>query len=85
MGLRTAHAIYQDGRLIFADPAMEPEDGAEVVVTFLERFVTELTPDTDPIVSPRGRGKGEKLVEKLLESRQEDRELDERSRRHLRS
>jgi hypothetical protein len=71
MGLRTAHAIYQDGRLIFADPEMEPEDGAEVVVTFLERLGTELTPETDPIQSLRGRGKGEKLLEKLLESRRE--------------
>ncbi|RPI54405.1 MAG: hypothetical protein EHM56_06290 [Chloroflexi bacterium] len=85
MGLRTAHAIYKDGALIFADPEMAPEDGAEVVVTFLERFSLELTAETDPIRSLRSRGKGEKLVEKLLESRREDRERDERGRRHLRS
>ena len=85
MGLRSAHAIYKDGGLIFADPDMAPEDGAEVVVTFLERFSTEMTPETDPIRALRGRGKGERLVDKLLESRREDREGDERGRRHLRS
>lgn len=72
MGLRSAHAIYRDGTLIFEDPEVAPEDGTEVVITFHERLWTESEPETDPIRALRGRGKGEKLVEKLIESRRED-------------
>ena len=85
MGLRTAHAIYRYGTLIFDDPEVAPEDGTEVVITFHERFWTELTPGVDPIRALRGRGKGERLVEKLIESRREDRERNEHDRRHVRS
>lgn len=85
MGLRTAHAIYRDGTLIFDDPEVAPEDGTEVVITFQEQLWTEGTPEADPIRALRGRGKGERLVEKLIESRREDRERYEHDRRHLRS
>lgn len=85
MGLKTAHAIYKEGVLVFADPEMAPEDGTEVVITFLERLGTEGELAVDPIRALRGRGKGEGLVEKLIESRREDRERDEQSLRHLRS
>ena len=81
MRLQTARAIYEDGRLIFADPRLVPGDGAEVLVTFL----WEVIPKADPIQALRGRGKGEDLVEKLLQSRQEDRELDERTHTYLRT
>lgn len=85
MGLKTAHAIYKEGSLVFADPEMAPEDGTEVVVTFLDQIGAEAAPGMDPIQALRGRGKGEGLVEKLIESRRQDREQDERTRRHIRS
>jgi len=85
MRLQTARAIYEDGRLIFADPRLVPRDGAEVVVTFLWEFEKDVIPKVDPIQALRGRGKGEGLVEKLLQSRQGDRELDERTRAYLRA
>jgi len=84
MRLQTARAIYEDGRLIFADPRLVP-DGAEVVVTFLWEFEKDVIPKVDPIQALRGRGKGEGLVEKLLQSRREDRELDERAHAYLRA
>lgn len=77
MRLQTTRAIYKDRGLIFADPRLAPEDGTEVVVTFLERPQRQVTPEFDPIQALRGRGKGEGLVEKLLQSRNEDREKDE--------
>jgi hypothetical protein len=85
MRLQTARAIYEDGRLIFADPWLVPRDGTEVVVTFLWEFEQDVIPEVDPIQALRGRGKGEGLVEKLLQSRQEDRELDERTHAYLRT
>jgi hypothetical protein len=35
-GLHTVHAIFKNGALIFADPALVPQDGTEVVVTYFE-------------------------------------------------
>lgn len=66
MKLQTARAIYKDGHLIFIDPGLAPEDGTEVVVTFLERPRREDVA-VDPIQALRGRGKGEGLVDKLLQ------------------
>jgi hypothetical protein len=72
MSLQAARAIYKDGVLVFADPKQAPQDGTEVIVTFLEQLPTE-TPRLDPIKALRGRGRGERLVERLLQSRREDR------------
>ena len=79
MSLQAVHAIYKDGALVFADPKQAPQDGMEVIVTFLEQFPTRATPRLDPIKALRGRGRGEKLVERLLQSRREDRQRDEQS------
>ena len=84
-GLHAVHAIFKDGTLIFADPTLAPQDGAEVVVTYFEAPHVEEFHNVDPLRALRGRGKGERLVEKLLRARREDREHDERSSRHLRS
>jgi hypothetical protein len=83
-GLRTAHAIFKEGVLIFADPALAPRDGTEVVVTYFEAPPTEAPRGGAPLHILRGRSKGERLVEKLLQARREDREYDERSYRALR-
>jgi hypothetical protein len=85
MRLQAVHAIFKDGVLIFADPALAPQNGAEVVVTFLEESKTEALHGVDPMQALRGRGKGERLVEKLWQARREDREHDERSCRRLRA
>ena len=82
--LQAVHAIFKDGALVFADPALAPKNGAEVVVTYVEESPTEALGNGDPLGALRGRGKGERLVEKLLQARREDREHDERSYRHLR-
>ena len=78
-GLHTVHAIFKDGVLLFADPALVPHDGTEVVVTYFEAPQAEAPRGGDPVRTLRGRGKGERLVEKLLHARREDREHDERS------
>ena len=83
-GLHTVHAIFKNGTLIFADPALVPQDGTEVVVTYFEAPQAEIPHGMDPLRALRGRGKDERLVEKLLQARREDREHDERSSRHLR-
>ena len=85
MRLQAVHAIFKDGVLIFADPALAPQDGVEVVVTFLEESKTEALHGVDPMQALRWRGKGERLVEKLWQARREDREHDERSCRRLRA
>jgi hypothetical protein len=82
--LQAVHAIFKDGVLVFADPALAPKNGAEVVVTYVEEFPPEPLGNGDPLGTLRGRGKGERLVEKLLQTRREDREHDERRYRHLR-
>jgi hypothetical protein len=82
--LQAVHAIFKDGALIFADPALAPKNGAEVVVTYIEESPTETPSNGDLLSALRGRGTGERLVEKLLQARREDREHDERSYRHLR-
>lgn len=76
MGLQAVHAIYKDGKLIFADPEMTPKDGTPVLVTYFVQPRMQSVIDMDPIQALRGRGKGERLVEKLLQSRREDRERD---------
>lgn len=81
--LHAVHAIFKDGGLVFADPALAPQNGAEVVVTYVEEPHTEVPLEVDPLQALRGRGKGERLVERLLRARREDREHDERSDRHL--
>lgn len=58
MRLQTTRAIYKDGALIFVDPALAPEDGTEVVVTFVEKPEHQAI-EGDPIQALRGRGKGE--------------------------
>jgi hypothetical protein len=78
-GLRTVHAICKEGVLIFADPALVPHDGTEVVVTYFEAPQAEAPHGGDPLRTLRGRGKGERLVAKLLQARREDSEHDERS------
>jgi hypothetical protein len=83
--LHTMHAIFKDGGFVFADPALAPQDGAEVVVTYVEEPYTEVPLEVDPLQALQGRGKGERLVERLLRARREDREHDERSDRHLRT
>ena len=85
MRLQAVRAIFKDGVLIFANPALVPKDGTEVVVTYVEEPQTEALRGVDPIQALRGRGKGERLVERLLQARREDREHDERSHRHLRA
>jgi len=76
--LKAAHAIYKDGRLIFANEHMVPKNGTEVIVTFFDEEQKNMSTEIDPIEALRGRGKGERLVEKLLQSRKEDLEHDER-------
>ncbi|MFH0730701.1 MAG: hypothetical protein V2B19_30695 [Pseudomonadota bacterium] len=78
MELQAVHAIYENGRLIFADPDMAPVNGSEVLVTYLVRASKKTLTNIDPVLKLRGRGKGERLVEKLLKSRHEDRRHDER-------
>ena len=67
--LHAVHAIFKDGTLVFADPALTPKNGAEVVVTYVEESPTETLGTGDPLSALRGRGKGERLVEKLLQTR----------------
>ena len=83
--LQTVRAIYENGSLIFTNPALAPKGRTEVVVTYLEEFQTEALSRVDPIQALRGRGKGERLVERLVQARREDRERDERSHRRLRA
>ena len=83
-GLHTVHAIFKEGVLVFADPALVPKDGTEVVVTYFEAPHAEASLEGDPLRTLRGRGKGERLVEKLLQARRADREHDERGYRNLR-
>jgi hypothetical protein len=78
MELQAVHAIYENGRLIFAEPDMAPANGSEVLVTYLVRTPKKSYANIDPILELRGRGKGERLVEKLLKSRNDDRNRDER-------
>jgi hypothetical protein len=82
--LQAVHAIFKDGILVFADPALAPKNGAEVVVTYVAESPTEALGNGDPLGALRGRGKGEHLVEKLLQARREDQEHDERTYRYLR-
>jgi len=74
--LKSAHAVYKEGKLIFANEQIAPKDGTEVIVTFFEDSSESVSLPIDAIVALRGRGKGEKLVEKLLQSRREDLEHD---------
>ena len=83
MKLQTVRAVYRDGGLIFADPSQTPEDGEEVVVTFLEKDEQQAWLERDPIQALRGRGRGENLVEQLLESRHQDRHHNEQDPRIL--
>lgn len=84
MKLQTVHAIYKDGRLLVADPRLEPKGLKEVVLTYVDS-TAEVKPAVDPIKALRGHGKGQRLTQRLLESRREDREREERSHRPLRS
>ena len=84
MKLRSVRAVYKDGELIFPDPCRTPEDGEEVVVTFVERVEEQQPLERDPIEALRGRGRGENLVEKLLESRRKDQQRDDREADRLR-
>lgn len=81
--LKTVHAVYKNGALIFTDPQLAPGDGTEVVVTFLAKSQRDVISEIDPIRALRGRGKGEGLVEKLLRSRREDRDKDEQGHARL--
>lgn len=36
MRLQTVRAIYRDGGLVFIDPELAPDDGTEVMITFVE-------------------------------------------------
>ena len=83
--LKTVHAIYKKGRLIFANEQMAPKDGTQVIVTFSEGSEENISEEMNAIKALRGRGKGEKLVEKLLKERREDFEHEARNYRNLRS
>lgn len=85
MRLQTVRALYKGGTLIFANPALTPQDGAEIVVTYLEELPPEAPRGEDPLQALRGRGKGEHLVERLLRARREDREHNEQTHRRLRA
>lgn len=85
MRLKAVRAIYKDGVLVFAEPALAPKGATEVLITYLAESPAETPGEADPIHALRGRGKGERLVEKLLEARREDRERDERSPKPLRA
>lgn len=69
MDLQSVRAIYKDRVLVFADPDQAPQDGTEVIVTFVEKGQEGVALGVDPIQALRGRGRGEKLVERLLQSR----------------
>ncbi len=75
--LQTVRAIYREDKLIFSDRTIVPENGEEVIITFIGKSQSETIIKTDPIQELRGRGKGENLVQKLLLSRREDRKQDE--------
>ncbi len=82
--LRTTHAVYKDGKLVFSDESVLPANDTEVVVTFLsEDDPSESGTWLTAIQALRGHGKGEALGAALLRSRREDRECDERGRGHL--
>ena len=83
--LKTVHAIYKEGRLIFANGQIAPKDGTPVTVTFSEESQKNTLNGMAAIKALRGHGKGEKLVEKLLKERREDLESEERNNRRLRS
>lgn len=83
--LKAVHAIYKEGKLIFADEQIAPKDGTEVIVTFFEETKESVKTPADAIKALRRRGKGEKLVDKLLQLRWEDLEHDEENYRRLRS
>ena len=85
MKLQTVRAIYKNGTLVFADPALAPKGIKEVVVTYLQESPAEVAGGVDAIKLLRGRGKGERLVEKLLRARREDRERDNLNHRSLRT
>jgi len=85
MKLQTVRATYKDGKLVFADPHRMPEDGDEVVVTFVEKPGDHVPTEMDPIQALKGRARGEGLLERLLQSRREDRERDEQHTARLRS
>ena len=82
MKLQSVKGVYAEGRLILADPAQAPQEGAEIVVTYVKS--SESAPTSDVIRALRGRGKGEKLVERLLHSRQEDGMSNEQSGNRIR-
>lgn len=83
MRLQTTQAIYANGKLIFVNPELAPQNGMEVVVTYLEK--PQKTDTSDTLKALRGRGKGENLVARLLQFRQEDRIRDERTVNRLRA
>lgn len=85
MRLQVVRAVYKDGTLIFAEPELTPQDGTEVILTYVEEEEKIEQPIMDPIRALRGRGKGERLVEKLLQSRREDRQRDESKSTALRA
>lgn len=85
MRLQVARTIYKNGTLIFTQPELTPQDGTEVILTYLDEGSVEARPSVDPIQALRGRGRGEHLVEKLLGSRREDRERNESTATSLRT
>jgi len=87
---KAIRAAYKEGKLIFADEQITPEDGTEVIVIFpfpgdSKEPKKSAYQEIDAIEALRGRGKGENLVQKLLKSRREDLEHDEKNYRRLRS
>jgi len=75
MTLQTLRAIYSQGKLSFPNPEQAPQDGAEVMVTFVAPSAGERA---EAIRALRGRAKGEHLVRRLLEARKMDREGERR-------
>ena len=72
-GKADTSAVYRAGRLDFTEPARPPQEGSEVLVTFVEEAPAAEAPGLCALRLLRGRGKGEGLVEKLLLQREHGR------------
>ena len=73
MTTRSVRAVYRAGRLDFTAPERPPQEGAEVLVTFVvEEGPAAEAPALRALRLLRGRGKGEGLVEKLLLERERE-------------
>lgn len=74
MTTRSVRAVYRAGRLDFTEPERPPQEGAEVLVTFVEEGPAAEAPALRALRLLRGRGKGEGLVAQLLLERERERD-----------